>query len=118
MMKYGLQQIYTTQQLIETCLLSEKNTVGFYDVNLTATDDSGNFDTETYQVEVIDSDVGLNENESNAIKYFPNPVIGNLTIVLNSAVNYSLTHYSSEGRKVKTLDSISDEKGRVLLSLI
>ena len=94
------------------------NSVGIYDVNLTASDDSGNLDTETYQVEVIDSDVGLEENESNAIKYFPNPVIDNLTIVLNSAVNYSFTLYSSEGRKVKVWDSISDEKGVVSIDLI
>ena len=98
--------------------LNSFNSVGIYDVNLTATDDSGNFDTETYQVEVIHSDVGLEENESNAVKYFPNPVINDLTIILNSTVKYSFILYSSEGRKVKTWDSISDEKGAVSIDFI
>lgn len=93
------------------------NAVGIYNVNLTATDDSGNFDTETFQVEVIDSDVGISEAESNQVVVSPNPFQSNVSIQLPPNDIYSFLLFSSEGKQVQAWDVSTDETGKITINL-
>lgn len=66
-----------TQTLSQTVF----SVVGIFPVDLISTDGSGNTSAETYMVEVIDSDVSLEENETLGLKIYPNPVLnGTFTI--------------------------------------
>lgn len=49
------------------------NEVGIYNINLTATDDSGNFNSTVVEVEVIDSSLSINSFNKKSIILYPNP---------------------------------------------
>lgn len=93
------------------------NAIGTYDVNLTATDGSGNMNTKTYQVEVIYSVAGLMENELNDLSVYPNPFQTELSVQLAPFNTYTIVLYSSEGKELKNWSNATDETGELRLNL-
>ncbi len=93
------------------------NTVGVYDVNLTSTDGSGNFSTETYQVDVIESFAGLLEYDTDDFRIFPNPFHSSVHVKLRPSKNYTLVLLSSDGKELKTWFDTTNEMGDIIIHM-
>lgn len=93
------------------------NEVGIYDVNLTITDGSGNSDTKTYQVEVINSAVGLNEFITESLELFPNPFNTAFTLQLAAHSDFSISIINADGKVIKSIDVFLQENSAVSISV-
>jgi hypothetical protein len=73
---------------IESMTLSQDTftAIGNYTVDLTVTDYASNSDMATANVEVIDSTVGINEQEVKGLGIYPNPTSGQLSLQANEPI--------------------------------
>jgi hypothetical protein len=73
---------------IESMTLSQDTftAIGNYTVDLTVTDYASNSDMATANVEVIDSTVGINEQEVKGLEIYPNPTSGQLSLQANEPI--------------------------------
>lgn len=93
------------------------NSVGVYPVVLTATDDSGNIHSQTYQVEVIESHVGIIENGISQIAVSPNPFQSEIYVKLNSDEMYEFYLVNSLGQEIAVEQRITNKPGELMLDL-
>jgi len=73
---------------IDTMTINENTftEIGNYTIDFTVTDNSTNSDSTTTNVEVIDSTVGMNEQEIKGLKIYPNPTTAQITIKANKQI--------------------------------